>query len=155
MSSYRLPYREWLWFWLWGTLSPDGPPWACWGWRWSFPRLHTGSRQWSQPGRISLPLPCRSAGCCDGPQAWRCNQSRTALWWGQCLWPKLSGQNTELQKAKLTIQSIHFSPYNVYMHHWNTTLGWNYKQACSKEKRNHHSPSSSGHFLCISSTIVW
>lgn len=97
MSSYRLPCREWLWFWRWGTLGPDGPPWACWGWHWSFPRLHTKSHRWSQPGRISPLLPCRSGGCCGGSRAGICNPSRTAQRWGWCLWPKLNGQKTELQ----------------------------------------------------------
>lgn len=104
MSSYHRPYREWSRFWLWGTLSPDGRPWACWGWHWSFPHLHTRSRQWSQHGTIFLPLLCQNAECCDGPQVWRCNQSTTALWWGRCLWLKLCGQKTELQEIIQILQ---------------------------------------------------
>lgn len=147
MSSYHHPYREWSWFWLLWTLGPDSHPWACWEWHWSFPHLHTGSRQWSQHGMISLPLLCRNAGCCDGPQAWRCNQSMTALWWGQCLWLKLCGKKTESQEMiqilpqyqiHMTIQCLlfprncYFFMNNDYIHKWNATTFLCYLAECNR-----------------------
>lgn len=66
------------------------------------------SHQLSRPGRASLSLPCQSAGYCDGPRAWRCNRSKTALWWGRFLWLKLK----ETQSQKSGIKTV--GDYSFY-----------------------------------------